>query len=62
MAHFLEKKIVHTYGKLTLEPNLLTVHSKYMFCIKCCLWLHLNCGPLVLGATVLPIEPQPLLI
>ena len=31
-----------------------------MFITKCCRWLELNCGPLILKATALPTEPQPL--
>ena len=31
-----------------------------MFYIKICQWLESNCGPLVLEATALPTEPQPL--
>ena len=30
------------------------------WCIKFCWWLHLNCGSLVLEATTLPTEPQPM--
>ena len=36
-----------------------TVDSKQMF-NKFCQWLDSNCGPLVLEATTLPTEPQPL--
>ena len=31
-----------------------------MFNLKFCWWQDLNCGPLVLEATALPTEPQPL--
>ena len=37
-----------------------TLSSKY-FHYKFCRWLDLNCGSLVLEATALPTEPQPLL-
>ena len=36
-----------------------TVDSIQLF-NKFCWWLDLNCGPLVLEATTLPTEPQPL--
>ena len=35
----------------------LIVNSKE---VQLCLWLHLNCGPLVSKVTALPTEPQPL--
>ena len=37
-----------------------TVDSKQMFYIKICRWLDSNGGPLVLEATSVPTEPQPL--
>ena len=36
-----------------------TDNSKYMFCVKFCQWLDLNCGPSVSEAVALPTEPQP---
>ena len=38
----------------------ITVDSKQMFHIEFCRWLDVNRGPLVLEATTLPTEPQPL--
>ena len=38
-----------------------TVDIILMFNIKVCMWLDSNCGPLLLEATALPTEPQPLL-
>ena len=37
-----------------------TVDSTQKFNINFCWWMDLNCGPLVLEATALPTEPQPL--
>ena len=37
-----------------------TVDIILMFNIKVCMWLDSNCGPLLLEATALPTEPQPL--